>query len=148
MRAPMAAPKIHATRARRVFLETHELPALVAGAALGDAAACRRVLGARRGGRIGVGLALLALALAAPSLRAALGACALHVAATLALGLANRRVGAHTTREVQRLALWTVVIPLCVVALARVALGPSVLALALAVLAGQALLWRGLAATR
>jgi hypothetical protein len=148
MRAPMAAPKTHATRARRVFLETHELPGLVVGTALGDAAACRRVLGARRGGRVGVSLSLAALALAAPSLRAALGASALHLALALAVGLANRRIGMHTTGEVQRLALWTVVTPLCGAALARALAGPSALALGLAVLAGQALLWRALAATR
>jgi len=148
MRPPMAAPKIHATRARRVFLEAHELPGLVAGTALGDAVACRRVLGARRGGRTGVILALAALAFAAPSVRAALAASALHVALALALGLANRRIGMHTTREVQRLAVWTVVTPLCAAALVRAAAGPSPLALGLAVVAGQLLLWRALAATR
>jgi hypothetical protein len=144
----MAVPKIPATRARRVFLETHELPGLVAGTALGDAAACRRVLGARRGGRVGVILALAALALAAPSVRQALTASALHVVLTLVLGLVNRRIGMHTTREVQRLALWTVLTPLCIAALARPLLGSSPAALGLAVLAGQVLLWRALRATR
>jgi hypothetical protein len=144
----MAAPDIHATRARRVFLEPHELPGLLAGTALGDAIACRRVLGARRGGRIGVALALAALALAAPSLRAALVATALHVVLALVLGRANRRIGMHTTREVQRLALWTVVTPLCVAALLRAAAEPSALALGAAVFAGQVLLWRALVATR
>jgi hypothetical protein len=148
MAAPMAAPEIPLTPARRAFLETHELPRLVVGTALGEAAACRRVLGARRGGRIGVMLALAALALAAESLRAALAASALHVVLALVVGLANRRIGMHTTREVQRLAVWTVVTPLCVTALVRAVLGPSALLLGAAVLAGQGLLWRALAATR
>lgn len=148
MPAPMAAPEIPAKRARRVFLETRELPGLVVGTALGEPAACRRVLGARRGGRVGVGLALAALALAAPSTSAALAASALHVALGLALGLANRRIGMHTTREVQRLAVWTVLTPLCVAALARALAGPSWLPLGIAVVAGQALLWRALVASR
>jgi hypothetical protein len=144
----MPALESEVRRPRRVFLEAHELPGLVAGTALGDATACRRVLGARRGGRVGVMLALAALAFAAGSLRAALGAILLHVALTLALGLASRRRRSHTTREVQRLALWTVVTPLCVALLARALFGPSALVLCAAVLAGQALLLRALAATR
>lgn len=148
MPAPMAAPQIDAKRPRRVFLEAHEIPALILGTARGEPAAGRRVLGARRGGRIGVGLALGALALAAPTAGAALGATALHVALALALGLANRRRRSHTTREVQRLAVWTVVTPLCAAALARPFAGGSALPLYAAVLAGQALLSRVIAATR
>lgn len=144
----MGAGVSHAERARRVFVEAHELPRLVLGTARAEPGACRRVLGARRGGRIGVLLALAALALAVPSVAWALWAAALHVALGLLVGLANRRVASHTTREVQRLALWTVVTPLCVAALARAVVGPSAWALALAVAAGQVLLWRALAATR
>jgi hypothetical protein len=144
----MTVPETHAKRPRRAFLEAHEIPALVVGTALGNASAARRVLGARRGGRIGVALGLAALGLAAPSLRAALTAVALHGALGLVLGLANRRRGAHTTREVQRLALWTAVTPLCVAALARPLAGANALPLYAAVLVGQVLLSRALAATR
>ncbi|MFI5316268.1 MAG: hypothetical protein ACHQ6T_11250 [Myxococcota bacterium] len=144
----MTVPETHAKRPRRAFLEAREIPALVLGTARGDASASRRVLGARRGGRVGVGLALAALALAAPSARAALTAVALHGALSLSLGLANRRRASHTTREVQRLALWTAVTPLCVAALARPLAGANTLPLYAAVLIGQVLLSRALAATR
>ncbi|HTO71897.1 MAG TPA: hypothetical protein VMR31_18690 [Myxococcota bacterium] len=137
-----------APAARRVFLEAHEVPALVAGVALGRAAAARRVLGARRGGRAGVALALLVLALAAPSRRAAVGAVLLHGVLTLLAGLVNRRRAGHTTKEVQRLALWTALTPVCVAALVRPFAGGSVWPLAVAVVAGQALLWQALRATR
>jgi hypothetical protein len=133
---------------RRVFLEWSEVPGLVAGVARGDCAAARRVLGARRGGRIGFVLALAGLALAAPSRTGALFAAALHVALGLLVGLANRRAGGHTTKEVQRLALWTVLTPLGVAALLRPFAGGSVLPLVAAAFAGQALLWRALGASR
>jgi hypothetical protein len=138
----------HAGSPRRVFLEWPEVPGLALGAARGDPAACRRVLGARRGGRVGVVLALAALALAAPSRRAALAAVALHVGLGLVVGLWNRRIGGHTTKEVQRLALWTVLTPAGVAVLLRPFAAGSALPLAAAVLAGQVLLWRALAATR
>jgi len=143
----MAAPEILAKPARRVFLDSRELPGLVVGTALGDPAACRRVLGARRGGRFGVLLALGALALAAPSARLALAATAFYVALTFGLGAVARRTTGHTTREVLRLSVWAVLTPLCVAALAR-AFAATAWPLWLAVLAGQALLWRALAATR
>ncbi|HTO51976.1 MAG TPA: hypothetical protein VMR50_01210 [Myxococcota bacterium] len=138
--------EIEAVSPRRVFVEPHELPALVMGTALGTPAACRRVLGARRGGRYGFLLALLGLSLAAPTLRLAGEVAALHVLLTLATGLANRGQRSHTTREVQRLALWTVLVPLAVAALARHWLGGA--GLPLAAVAGQLCLWRALAATR
>jgi hypothetical protein len=144
----MVSLEAHAPRPRRVFLEAHELPALVLGVALARPWAARRVLGARRGGRVGALLALLGLALAAPSRASALAAALLHGALGLALGLANRRRGGHTTREVQRLALWTVLTPLGVAALARPFAAGSALPLVAAAVAGQLLLWRALAATR
>ena len=119
MPAPMATPQSEARAPRRAFLEAYEIPALVLGVARAEPAACRRVLGARRGGRIGLCAALLALAVAAPSLRFAVEMAALHVVLTLLSGLAVRRHRSHTTREVQRLALWAVVTPTCVAALAR-----------------------------
>jgi hypothetical protein len=144
----METVESHAGSPRRVFLEWAEVPGLVLGVARGDASACRRVLGARRGGRVGVLLALAALALAAPSRRAALAAAVLHVGFGLVVGLWNRRTGGHTTKQVQRLALWTALTPAGVAALARPLAAGSALPLAAAVLAGQALLWRALAATR
>ncbi|HXZ84838.1 MAG TPA: hypothetical protein VEI82_05055 [Myxococcota bacterium] len=144
----MDSLETHAGSPRRVFLQWHEVTGLVLGVARGDAAACRRVLGARRGGRVGLVLALAALALAAPSPSAALGAAALHVALGLLLGLANRRSGGHTTKEMQRLALWAVLTPAGVAALVRPLAAGSALPLLCAVLLGQLLLWRALAATR
>lgn len=132
---------------RRVFVESHELAGLVLGTARGDAVACRRVLGARRGGRLGFGLALLGLALAAPSVRAAAAAAGLHVALGLVVGGFARRSTGHRTREVQRLALWTVLTPLGVAALARLAgFGSTRLCLAAAIV-GQLLLLRALRAS-
>jgi hypothetical protein len=139
--APARAP-------RRVFVERREIPGLVIGTARGSAAACRRVLGARRGGRIGFALALLGLALAAPSLRVAVLAALLHVALGLIVGLRARAKSLHTTREVQRLALWTVLTPLGVAVLCRlVGLGAPWQVYAAAA-AGQPLLLRALRATR
>ena len=148
MRARMGGAETDSARPRRAFLETREIPALVAGTARAEPAAARRVLGARYGGRAGFLLAVAGLALAAPSLRTALLASLAHVVLGLAVGLANRRRGGHTTREVQRLALWTVLTPLCVAALARLAGMGGGAPLFAAVLLGQALLWRALAATR
>jgi hypothetical protein len=148
MRARMGGAETDSARLRRAFLETREIPALVAGTARAEPVAARRVLGARYGGRAGFLLAVAGLALAAPSLRTALVASLAHVALGLAVGLANRRRGGHTTREVQRLALWTVLTPLGVAALARLAGMGGSAPLFAAVLLGQGLLWRALAATR
>lgn len=148
MRARMPGVEMESARPRRAFLEAREVAGLVAGTALGDPAAARRVLGARYGGRTGLLLALAGLALAAPSLRAAGLAILGHVALGLALGRANRRRGGHSTREVQRLALWTVLAPLGVAAAARLLGFGGWAPLAAAVLAGQLLLWRALAASR
>src|SRR5262245_30488654 len=148
MRPRMAGAETEPARLRRAYLETREVPALVLGTALGKPSAARRVLGARYGGRAGFFLALAGLALAAPTVRAAAIATLLHVALGLAVGLANRRRGGHTTREVQRLALWTALTPLGVAALARLAGLDGALPLLVAVLLGQGLLWRALRASR
>ena len=133
---------------RRVYVERREILGLVLGTARGDAVACRRVLGARRGGRIGFALALAGLALAAPSLRVALLAAFVHVVLGLLVGLRARAKSLQTTREVQRLALWTVLTPLGVAMLARfTGLGAAWQCVA-AALAGQLLLLRALRATR
>ncbi|HTO06658.1 MAG TPA: hypothetical protein VMR86_06330 [Myxococcota bacterium] len=145
----MAAGEGEAGVPRRAFLETRELPELVFGVALAQPAACRRVLGARRGGRVGFVLACVLLALAAPSARFAAAMLALHVVLTLGAGLAGRPTRSHTTREVQRLALWTALVPLAIAALARPFFGPGGgTLLPAAVVTGQLLLWRALAASR
>jgi len=132
---------------RRAYLARSEVPQLVVGTALGDPVACRRVLGARRGGRIGLLLALTGLALAAPNPRAALEAAFVHVALGLLVGLRARRRSGHRTREVQRLALWTVLTPLGVAAIARLAgFGSEPLCVAAAIV-GQVLLLRALRAS-
>jgi hypothetical protein len=133
---------------RRVFLENREIPGLVRGTALGDPVACRRVLGARRAGRVGSVLALTGLALAAPSLRAAAIAATVHVGLGLLVGLRARRRTGQRTREVQRLALWTVLTPLGVAVIARpLGLGSEQILVAAAVV-GQLLLLRALRVTR
>lgn len=148
MRARMARAETESARLRRAYLEAREVPALVLGTALGRPAAARRVLGGRYGGRTGSLLALTGLALAAPGLRAAVMAAAAHGALGLALGFLNRRRGGHTTREVQRLALWTALTPLGVAALARLGGVHGAAPLFAAVVLGQALLWRALRASR
>jgi hypothetical protein len=137
-----------ARRPRRVFVERREIAGLVLGTARGDAVACRRVLGARRGGRIGFALALAGLALAAPSLRGALLAALVHVVLGLLVGLRARAKSFQTTREVQRLALWTVLTPLGVALLARLAGFGAPWQVIAAACAGQLLLLRALRATR
>ncbi len=137
-----------ARRARRVFVERSEIAGLVVNTARGNAIACRRVLGARRGGRIGLTLALAGLALAAPSPRAALLAALVHVCLGLLVGFGARRRSHHRTREVQRLAVWTVLTPLGVAVLARLlGFGSPWLCVAAAIV-GQLLLMRALRATR
>jgi ABC-type dipeptide/oligopeptide/nickel transport system permease subunit len=133
---------------RRVFVERREIPGLVSGTARGEAVACRRVLGARRGGRIGFALALAGLALAAPSLRVALVAAFVHVVLGLLAGLRARARSYQTTREVQRLALWTVLTPLGVAALVRLSGFGAPWHCVAAAVAGQVLLLRALRATR
>jgi hypothetical protein len=148
MRARMGGAETTSGRARRAFLATREIPALVVGTALAEPAAARRVLGARYGGRAGFLLAVAGLALAAPSVRSAVLASLAYVVLGLAVGLANRRRGGHTTREVQRLALWTALTPLGVAALVRLAGVGGSAPLFAAALVGQALLWRALAASK
>jgi hypothetical protein len=134
--------------ARRVFVERHEIPGLVVGTARGGAVACRRVLGARGSGRIGLTLALAGLALAAPSLRMALLAAVAHLSLGLLVGIGARRRSFHRAREVQRLAVWTVLTPLGVAVLARpLGFGSPWLCVAAAIV-GQLLLVRALRATR
>ncbi len=90
---------------RRVFVEAHEVPGLVFGALRGDAVALRRILGARRGGRIGVIAGLIALGLAAPP-RAWPALAAAHIALALGVWAATRGRTGLGVRELLRLSLW------------------------------------------
>lgn len=132
-----------AAPARRVFLRASEVPGLLLGVSRADPVARRRVLGARRGGRIGLALGLVALALAVPDWTTAAGLTLLHVASTVGLGF----VGVHTPLgELQRLrlSLWTSAPPLLLAAAFRL-IWPESLAPGLAgLVVGQLLLYRAL----
>ena len=129
--------------ARRIFLTPGEIPERLAGALRGDSASLRRILGARRAGRIGAAL-LLAGALAAFPLRWLLVGLLLH----LGLACVLRRWPSATPRlsiaQRIRLASWTTGPTLLAFAALRLlwpeSLVPGLLGLAL----GQALLVRGL----
>lgn len=111
--------------------------------ALGRDAALRRVLGARRGGRIGAILAGLPALLAAADLRAALAGVGAYAGFAALTAVRHRRSGLGGYRAL-RLLLWTLPGPLLLAAAAARGPGPSRLLLPLAVLAGWALLERGL----
>jgi hypothetical protein len=133
----------HGAAPRRNFIQTRELPGLLRGAALGRAAALRRVLGARRGGRLGAALAALPLVLASPDAPAAAAALAAYfcLAALTAARRHQRGFGGYRSL---RLLLWTVPAPLLLAALARALGSGSRLLPSLAVLVGWLLLERGL----
>ena len=126
---------------RRVFLRAQEVPALLVGVARGDSAAMRRVLGARRGGRVGVILGLLGLLLAVPA-----GAVPWLVAGQLALGfpgavLARPRMA---WLEYERLSLWLAGAALIAVAPLRALLPLASVLAAVALLAAHLWLLRSL----
>jgi hypothetical protein len=118
------------------------VPGLLRGVPLGKPVALRRVLGARRAGRVGFYVAVALLALAAPSV----GAAALGVAAYFALGalgalrLRAQGVGPYWSL---RLLLWEVPAPLLLAALVRLAGVRSAWPLLLAALGSYLLLERG-----
>ena len=130
-------------RTRRAFVEWHELPGLLAGSAWGRAPRLRRIVGARRAGRYGVLLALSSAALAfGPQdlLLAVLGHLLL-----CGLGLAfGNRAARLAPYAYLRLAAWPVTLPLLLAAALRLAPGAGTEFAWLALLAGHALLWRGL----
>ena len=129
------------TAARRVYLEWREGPGLYAGALRGESIALRRLLGARKGGRIGVTLGLASLLAAAPldSLGWLLG---LHVALGLGVGALTHAETGLGPRQALRLSLWPAA-PLLLLAVPFRPLAMEVPAF-VAVAVGQLLLWRGL----
>jgi len=127
---------------RRVFLTREELPALLRGTLSGEPVALRRVLGARRSGRVGLLLALPAAALALP-LHAWPAGLAVHLLLSIVGTWGIRRPLRLRLLEYQRVALWTIALPLWIAAPLRwLDFGqlPALIALTL----GHALLWRGL----
>ena len=127
---------------RRVFLRLREIPLLLVGVLRADAAASRRVLGARRGGRIGVLLSLAALRLAAPGWPATAALAALHLAATLASGLLGRPGGLRSYQRL-RLSLWTGTSALLLLAPLRLVWPDSTLPALIGLVAAQLILERG-----
>ena len=114
---------------RRVFLRSEEIPSLFAGVVRGDPVAMRRILGARRAGRVGVVLGAVGALLAVP-----LPALPWLLAAQAAIGLPGAALARPPLGwlEYQRLSLW----------LAGAAL---LLAAPLRALAPHALVWTALA---
>jgi hypothetical protein len=144
-RDPSPNPPVERAAPRRTFIQLRELPGLLIGCALGRPVALRRVLGARRGGRVGAAIcALLALLVVDDASAASIGLTSYVCFATLtAIRHGNRGYGGYRSL---RLLLWTLPGPLCA-ALAAHALGfQSRLALPAAVIAAWLLLERGLRA--
>ncbi len=129
------------TLPRRVFVEPAEIPRLWAGVLRGEPAALRRVLGARRAGRIGAFAAAGALLFAAPW-QAAPALAVLHGALALGVGWATRATAALSAREVLRLSTWPAAPLLALAALARLLAPGSAAPALLAILVANALLWR------
>ncbi len=130
---------------RRVFIQAHELPGLTWGALAGHAVSMRRILGARRGGRIGIGLFTLGLVAAVPAPIYSAHFLALH----LGLGFAGTALqsgsGSPRIMDRLRLSLWTAWPLLLTAALAKgIGLNPWG-STTLAILIAHALLTRGLA---
>lgn len=130
---------------RRVFIEAREIPGLVLGALRGNAAVLRRLLGARRAGRIGLALALGWLLLTCPRPDLIIALILLHVTLTLAGAWLRRAPNPPGWLDQLRLSLWMVWPLLCVISpLTWIGL-ESILPAVVAILAAQILLWRGLA---
>ncbi|MCE2390947.1 MAG: hypothetical protein J4G09_05610 [Proteobacteria bacterium] len=135
-----------APRRRRTFVELREVPGLLLGAVRADAAALRRVLGGRRGGRIGVLICTALMVLAAPTPRAAGIALAAYAGLGLATALVHRDRQGLGLKQSLRLLLWTAPAPLALAAIARLAGAASAVPLLLAVLVAYLLVERGLRA--
>ena len=133
-------------RPRRNFLEYREVPRLLWGAGLGDAPALRRLLGARKGGRIGSVISVGLLTIAAPSFEAALVGAAAFLALGGVAAVRHREVQGLNLRQCLRLLLWTVPGPLALAGAAHLAGIESVVPLLLAAAFGYLLLDGGLRA--
>jgi hypothetical protein len=119
------------------------VPGLLVGAVRGDQPAMRRILGGRKGGRYGIALAALGLAIAVPWRAAPL--IALLGLLGAGLGAALQR-GPHRLgfRDYLRLSLWIVAPLLLLAAPARIHELDSLAPGLFGVIAGHALLWRNL----
>jgi hypothetical protein len=139
LKAAATAPAVE----RRLFLENHEVPGLLLGSLRGERVALRRVLGARRGGRIGSALALLALLAASAPSTGLFGAALVLWIALCGLGRAvAHRASGLRLHEWLRLTLWTAAPALLGAALLR-GLLPSAWLTLVAVAVACALSWRG-----
>ena len=131
---------------RRVFLAPNEVPGLMLGALLGESVAFRRILGVRRAGRTGLALALVGLALAAPSLPTVPLLVVLHLLLALFVVVVISGPVTLSVIEELRLSLWTVAPLLALFAVLRLIWPTSWLPAVVAVLLGHLLVWRGLQA--
>ncbi len=129
---------------RRVFIEVGEVPRLVAGALKGEPAAVRRILGARRGGRIGIGLFGVGLLLGLPTGPWTLIGAALLLGAAFALRPWPRSAPRLTWIERTRLSLWTTGPILVLCGAFTLVLPGNPLPGLLGVAAGQVLVIRGI----
>jgi hypothetical protein len=131
---------------RRVFVEAREIPGLVSGAARGDRAALRRILGGRRSGRLAVLAAIggLALACAPADVPRVLAA---HAALSCAGWESRRRRTGLSLRQHQRLLLWLVAPALWLAAPLR-PIDPGAAAPLLALAAAHVLAWSHLGRTQ
>lgn len=128
---------------RRVFLEAAEVPKLIRASLLGEPVALRRILGARRAGRVGLALALAGAALAAPvaQLPALIAAHAIASAAGATWAGGSTRVG---PLQHQKLALWLTGSLWLAIAPLRLFNWESTVPAALALAFAHLLLWRHL----
>ncbi len=126
---------------RRFFLRANEIVPLIAGVARGQPVALRRVLGARRAGRVGVALGVAGLLLAVPG-----AAAPWFIAAQVALGFPGAAVSRPPLRwlEYERLSLWLAGAVLIGVAPVRLFSSHALAVAALAWLGAHLWLWRSL----
>jgi hypothetical protein len=128
---------------RRVFISAGEVPHLLAGAVLGRSVALRRLLGARRAGRYGLGAALICAVAALPSELLPLALIAHLAASAIGMLLANSEADLRVM-EYQRLSLWVLAPVLAGLALLRLLGEAAALTSCTAVGFAHLLLWRGL----
>ncbi len=129
---------------RRVFVEVREVPGLVAGALKGEPAAVRRILGARRAGRIGLGLFGIGLVLGLPTGPWTLIGGALQLGSAFALRPWPRSAPRLTWIERTRLSLWTTGPILVLCGAFAIVLPGNPLPGLVGMAAGQVLLIRGI----